>query len=71
MKPPFNTDEYKSKLKNNLERIPGVVIPDERLKGRPSFEVGLLIDDTNFNLFSDSMKSYIEDIRDSELEPNK
>ncbi|MCL2603060.1 MAG: hypothetical protein FWD90_01110 [Defluviitaleaceae bacterium] len=63
MKEPFTSTEYRMELKNNLERIPGVYIPDERIEKRPSFETGLLNDSNNFDLFADAMTSYIEDIK--------
>jgi len=66
MKPPFTPAEYRLKLKNALERIRGVKIPDERIEKRPNFEVGLLNDDKNFKLFADTFKVYIEDIKISE-----
>ena len=67
MKEPFATSEYRDKLKNALERIPGVIIPVERIKKRPNFELNLLTDDESLNLFIDTMRSYIEDIKASEL----
>ena len=63
LKEPFTATEYRMKLKNNLERIPGVKISDDRIEKRPNFEMGLLGDDTSFNLFADVMTSYIEDIK--------
>ena len=68
MKPPFDSAEYRQKLKTSLERIPGVVIPNERLKKRPNFKSKLLYDDMNLDIFVDSMKTYIEDIKSSEIE---
>jgi hypothetical protein len=66
MKPPFTSSEYRQKLKSSLERISGVTIPNDRLEKRPNFEAGLLADAANFDLFIDTMKTYIEDIKTSE-----
>jgi hypothetical protein len=66
MKPPFTASEYRHKLKASLERIPGVNIPADRIEKRPAFELNLLADEKNLNLFIDTMQSYIEDIRASE-----
>jgi len=63
MKEPFTSTEYRMKLKNSLERIPGVHIPDERIEKRPNFEAGLLNDNKNFDLFANAITSYIEDIK--------
>jgi hypothetical protein len=63
MKPPLDTMEHRLNLKNNLERISGLEIPQDRITKRPSFEVGLLKSDESFGLFMDSMKSYIDEIR--------
>ena len=68
MKEPFTAMEYRIKLKNNLERIPGVKIPDERIEKRPNFEIGLLNDTTSFDIFAKTMTTYIEDIKVSELD---
>ena len=67
MKAPFDSTDYRLKLKASLERIPGVIIPDERIGKRPSFEAKLLSEDTNFNLFVDAMTTYIEDIKAHEI----
>jgi hypothetical protein len=66
MKPPFTTLAYRQKLKTALERIPGVNILDDRIEKRPSFEVSLLSTPENFDAFIDAMKSYVEDIKESE-----
>jgi len=63
MKEPFSSSDYRMKLKNDLELIPGVKIPDERIDKRPNFPVELLSDESCFNLFADAMKTYIEDIK--------
>ena len=68
MKEPFTSIEYRLKLKNSLERIPGVKIPDERIEKRPNFEIGLLSDSKSFDLFAETMAKYIEDIKESEME---
>jgi len=62
MKPGLDTKQQKNKLKDALEQIPGVHIPEERLDKYPSFPVKTLIDDTSFNLFIDAMKMYMDDI---------
>jgi hypothetical protein len=66
MKEPFNTIEYRTKHKNNLERIPGVQISKFRLDKRPNFNIELLKSDNAFTLFIDSMQAYINDIKDDE-----
>ena len=66
MKPPFTSAEYRQKLKKDIERIPGVLIPDERIEKRPSFEVNALNDERNFNFFMDAMTTYIQDIKEYE-----
>lgn len=68
MKPPFNEQEYKLKMKMALEKIPGVDISDSRLDKRPSFSINCLISDANFSIFIDLIKSYIEDIKAYESE---
>ena len=50
-------------LKNNLERISGLEIPQDRITKRPSFEVALLNNDKDFGLFIDTMKNYIDEIK--------
>jgi len=62
MKPGLDTAQQKTKLKTALERIPEVRIPEDRLDKYPSFPVKILSDETSFDLFVDSMKSYIDDI---------
>ncbi len=66
MKQPFTTMEYRQKLKTSFERIPGVSIPDDRIDKRPNFDVQLLSEDISFDLFMETMATYIEDIRASE-----
>jgi hypothetical protein len=68
MKPPFTASEYRHKLKAALERIPGVNIPADRIEKRPSFELNLLADEKNLDIFVDTMKSYIEDIKKNEAD---
>jgi len=63
MKEPFTSMEYRMKMKNNLEFISGVHIPNERLEKRPNFGMELLYDDKNFEHFSHAMITYIEDIK--------
>ena len=63
MKPPLNTPEQKAKLKAALEKIPGVHIPEDRLDKYPSFQVNLLNEKANFDLFVDAIRMYIEDIK--------
>jgi len=63
MKPPFDTMEHRMNLKNNLERISGLEIPQDRITKRPSFEVALLNNDKDFGLFIDTMKNYIDEIK--------
>jgi len=62
MKPGLDSDQQKAKLKAALERIPGVRIPEDRLDKYPSFPVKLLCDEISFDLFVDSLKSYVDDI---------
>ena len=62
MKPGLDTDEQKIKLKNALEKIPGVQIPNDRLSKYPSFPVKTLIAQSNFDLFVSAMQMYIDDI---------
>jgi hypothetical protein len=62
MKPGLDTAEQKAKLKAALERIPGVLIPTDKLDKYPSFSVKTLSDKTSFDLFVEAMKMYIEDI---------
>jgi hypothetical protein len=66
MKPPFDALEYRRKIKNALERIQGVVIPDDRIKGRPNFEVQLLANESSYVLFVEAMEMFIEDIKSHE-----
>ena len=67
IKEPFATSEYRRNLKNALERIPGVIIPIDRIKKRPNFDLNLLMDEKSLSLFVDTMRSYVEDIKASEL----
>ena len=66
MKPPFDTMDYRVKLREYIERIPGVRIPDDRLHKYPSFPVNTLADDNSYNLFVDAMRMYIDDIKKNE-----
>jgi len=71
MRPTLNMVQQKNKLKHALERIPGVIIPNDRLDKYPSFPVKLLSDKANYDLFIDTMKTYIEDIKASEAKTNE
>ena len=62
MKPGLDSHEQKIKLKNALEKIPGVHIPEDRLSKYPSFPVSTLRKQSNFDLFVEALKIYIDDI---------
>ena len=66
MKSPFNNDEYRTKQKKLVERISGINLSDKKLSKYPSFLVDHLCTDESFDLFIDTMKTYINDIRDAE-----
>src|SRR5690606_38203724 len=51
LRPPFDREELRVELAERLERIPGVVIPRERLTGRPSFPMGALADEQALRRF--------------------
>jgi len=62
LKEPFNTDDYKQKMKAGFEKIPGVQIPEDKLSKRPSFPVELIVSDTSYDIFIGVIKSFIEDL---------
>ena len=65
-KPPFNSLGYRTNMKNALECISGVQIPDDKLDKYPSFLLNQLIEEKNFSQFIDIMRSYIEDAKEYE-----
>ena len=62
----FDVEQQRAKLKDAFERIPGVTIPKERIDKYPSFPVKLLCESSNYDLFIEAVKMYIDDIRKSE-----
>ena len=65
-KAPFNTPEYKEKIRAILERINGVSIPDEKMGKYPSFGIDLLLNNESYTSFIEAISTYIGDINDSE-----
>ena len=60
---PFNTDEKLHEIKEKLEKIPGVSIPESRLHKRPNFNANLLNTEEAMDTFISIFAEYIDEIK--------
>jgi hypothetical protein len=51
----FEEIQPRQQLQQKLNQIPGVEIPDDRLTGKPSFPLSILIDESNRRIFKDAI----------------
>jgi len=59
-KPPFIGRELRNTLRERLNRIPGVAIPEDKLSLRPSFKVMLLREAEAYRKFIDAFDLFIK-----------
>ena len=65
-KAPYDAMEKRLELKEKLERIPGIVIPENRLSKRSNFKWDVLAEPEAMKAFLDVFRGYIEDVREYE-----
>ena len=72
-KAPFNTIEEKRILKERLDDILGITIPDHKLHGRPNFPFAKLLDPLAYRRFLETIQHIIDGIKALEREhtPNR
>jgi len=66
LKYPFNSSEWKYELKAKLERLPGIVIPENKLDKRPSFSWDVLKDPKALEQFLGIFEWYINELKTRE-----
>lgn len=62
-KEPFISIEIRKKLQNKFNQINGIHVPDNKLDKRPSFDLSVLKDENNMELFIDVFKFFIEEVK--------
>ena len=65
-KEPFKSDEGRMLLKRSFDVALDVDIPIEKLKGRPSVDFGLLLDENKYQAFKQNLMDMIEQIKNYE-----
>ncbi|WP_077212364.1 hypothetical protein [Bacillus dakarensis] len=65
-KEPFVSVEAKKGLKQKFETIPGLIIDEQRLNKRPSFDLSLIFNENHLKLFLEIYKEYIERVKEYE-----
>ena len=65
-KAPYDTPEKRLQLKEKLERIPGIVIPENRLTKRPNFKWDVLAEPEAMGAFLQIFREYIADVKEIE-----
>lgn len=65
-KEPFVSIEAKKRLKQKFETIPALIIDEHRLNKRPSFELSLIFNEKQLDVFLDIYKEYIEKVKEYE-----
>jgi len=63
LRPPFDVETRKREVLGRLNAIPGVSLPAEKLKGRPSFRLSALSDPARLRQFLDVFDWMMDEIR--------
>ena len=59
----FSTDERRREFLRRVNSIPGITISDEKIAMRPSFDLSILNNETNFKQFIEILDWFVEEIR--------
>ena len=62
-RPPFDSAELREELRHRLNEIPGIVIPEDKLEGRPGFEIIRLSAEGGLESFLAIMGWVVDEIR--------
>jgi hypothetical protein len=61
--PPFDDPGRRHRLLAELNQIPGVALPGDRIDGRPSFDLALLADDSAFAHYTSLIEEAVGELR--------
>ena len=59
----FYSNEKRKEFLRRVNSIPGITISDERIAMRPSFDLSILNNETNFKQFIEILDWFVEEIR--------
>ncbi|MDO9035006.1 MAG: hypothetical protein Q7U51_07370 [Methanoregula sp.] len=61
--PAFASDEKRAQFLQMIKTIPGIAIPDNKITGRPSFNLSLLNDESSLNQFIKVLDWFVAEIK--------